>query len=192
MCSRCNCTLTEVNASRSVLAAKYGRCRSCENEHTKARQRTLAGRYNLGKSQAKHNKHKWELSFEEYAAIVASGECFYCGRPLPEAAAGLDRKMSGDYTWDNVLPCCARQPRVAGPRGCNEIKSNEIAPIILFVRRWYEKYEKLPNEKDFENRLHSFECERNRVLGIIREFDSKELLALKRAESVKEFFVSHK
>ena len=97
-----------------VFRSGYGRCRSCERKHTKAQQRTLGGRFILGKSQATFNEHKWDLSFQQYAAIVASGECFYCGKPLPTAAGGLDRKENADYTWD---ACChvaenSRKPRV--------------------------------------------------------------------------------
>ncbi len=148
-CSRCKRPLTVENASSIVARTGNGRCRSCENEHTKGRSRTLGGGYTLGRSQAKFNNHKWELSFQQYAAIVASGTCFYCGNPLPTAAAGLDRKENEDYSWDTVFPCCGKQPRAKGPRGCNETKSHEIVPILLFVRRWYERSGKLPTEQRF-------------------------------------------
>lgn len=171
-CSRCKERLTLENASPAVVRGGYGRCRACERKHTKARQRTLSGRFNLGKSQATFNEHKWELSFQQYAAIVASGECFYCGKPLPAAAAGLDRKENADYTWDAVLPCCGKQPRAKGPRGCNETKSGEMAPIVLFAIRWYEKYRKLPTEVDFIDRLQKFEAERDKMYLIVSGLDS--------------------
>ena len=91
-CSRCKTRLTLENASASVVRSGYGRCRSCENERQKIRSRTLGGRFRLGSSQAKFNGHKWDLNFQQYAAIVAFDECFYCGGPLPKAAAGLDRE----------------------------------------------------------------------------------------------------
>ena len=75
-CSRCKRPLTVESASSAVARTGIGRCRSCENEHTKGRSRTLGGRYTLVRSQAKFNNHKWELSFQQYAAIVASGKCF--------------------------------------------------------------------------------------------------------------------
>ena len=99
-CSRCKKRLTSENASASVVSGGYGRCRVCENEHAKKRSRTLGGKYNLGSAQAKFNGHKWDLSFQQYAAIVAFDECFYCGGLLPRAAGGLDREENGDYTWD--------------------------------------------------------------------------------------------
>ena len=185
-CSRCKQPLTVDNASNSVARTGIGRCRSCENEHTKGRSRTLGGRYTLGRSQAKFNNHKWELSFQQYAAIVASGRCFYCGNPLPTAAAGLDRKENEDYTWDTVFPCCGKQPRATGPRGCNETKSHEIAPILLFVRRWYERSGKLPTEQDFVDSVRQFEADRDKAFEIIRKLESGEVKKLKRAKSVAE------
>jgi len=185
-CSQCKEPLTFENASPVVAKTGNGRCRSCENAHTKARSRTLGGRYTAGRSQARHNKHKWELSFQQYAAIVSSGQCFYCSSPLPTAAAGLDRKDNGDYSWDSVLPCCGKQPRATGPRGCNETKSGEIAPILLFARRWYEKYNKLPTEQDFICKVRAFEAERNAVLEVVSRLRSMELRILKRAKSVQE------
>jgi len=185
-CSRCKQPLTVENASNAVARTGIGRCRSCENEHTKGRSRTLGGRYTLGRSQAKFNNRKWELSFQQYAAIVASGKCFYCGNPLPIAAAGLDRKENGDYTWDTVFPCCAKQPRAAGPRGCNETKSHEIAHILLFVRRWYEISGKLPTEQDFVDGVRKFEADRDKAFAIISKLKAGEVKILRRAKSVPE------
>jgi hypothetical protein len=185
-CSRCKRPLTVESASNAVARTGIGRCRSCENEHTKGRSRTLGGRYTLGRSQAKINNHKWELSFQQYAAIVASGRCFYCGNPLPTAAAGLDRKENADYTWDTVFPCCGKQPRAKGPRGCNETKSHEIAPILLFVRRWYEISGKLPTEQDFVDSVRQFEAERDEAFEIISKLGAGEVKKLKRAKSVPE------
>jgi hypothetical protein len=117
---------------------------------------------------------------------VASGRCFYCGSPLPIAAAGLDRKDNGDYSWDSVLPCCGKQPRAAGLRGCNETKSGDIAPILQFARRWYEKHNKLPTEQDFLGKVQEFEAERDIVFEVISGLSSEELKTLKRAKSVRE------
>src|SRR5437762_1141767 len=93
-CSRCKNRLTLENASPSVVRGGRGRCRSCENEHQRKRGRTLGGKFNRGSTQAKFNGHKWDLSFQQYAAIVAFDECFYCGGPLPKAACGLDRESN--------------------------------------------------------------------------------------------------
>lgn len=189
-CSRCKELLTSENASPAVVRSGYGRCRSCERKHTNVQQRTLGGRFIQGKTQAKFNGHKWGLSFQQYAALVASGECFYCGNPLPTAASGLDRKENADYTWDAVLPCCGKQPKAKGPRCCNETKSGEMAPIVLFAIRWYEKYGKLPTEQDFHDRLRTFEVERDRVYSITSSLDSEGLKKLRRATSVGEYLAS--
>jgi hypothetical protein len=189
-CSRCKQQLTMENASLSVARSGYGRCRSCENEHTKKRSRTLGGKFIQGGTQAKTNGHKWNLSFQQYAAIVALEECFYCGGPLPKAACGLDRESNGDYAWETVLPCCGKQPRAPGPRGCNEIKSGEIPPILLFVRRWYEKYGKLPTEQDFIGKLQQFRAERDKAYKTLSALSPDELKRLKRAMSVQTFLAS--
>src|SRR5437762_1862162 len=70
-CSRCKKQLALENASSSVFRSGRGRCRLCENDHAKKRSRTLGGKFNLGSAQAKYNGHKWELNFQQYAAIVA-------------------------------------------------------------------------------------------------------------------------
>ena len=130
------------------------------------------------------------LSFQQYAAIVASGRCFYCGNPLPTAAAGLDRKENEDYTWDTVFPCCGKQPRSTGPRGCNETKSHEIAPILLFVRRWYEKSGKLPTEQDFADSVRKFEAERDKAFELFSRLQAGEVKKLRRAKSVSEWLAT--
>jgi hypothetical protein len=190
-CSTCKAQLTKESASASVFESGYGRCRICENERQKARGRTLGGRFRLGGSQARHNKHEWELSFHQYAAIVAFGRCFYCDAPLPEAAGGLDRDMNGDYTWDSVLPCCSKQPKAKGPRGCNEIKSGDIPPILQFTRRWYEKHGKLPTEQDFQDKLRAFKLERDRMFSILSKLGVQETKKLKQHITVLEFLSSH-
>ena len=189
-CSRCKKRLTLENASSSVVRGGYGRCRSCENERQKQRSRTLGGKFNLGSTQAKFNGHKWDLNFQQYAAIVAFDECFYCGGPLPKAAAGLDRESNGDYSWGAVLPCCGKQPKAAGPRGCNEVKSGDVPPILMFVRRWYEKNGKLPTEQDFIVKLQKFKAERDKAYEILCGLSSEEIKKLKQETSVRTFLAS--
>lgn len=153
--------------------------------NTKTSEVEQYGKFNLGSAQARFNGHSWDLNFQQYAAIVASEECFYCGGPLPKAACGLDRVSNKDYCWDAVLPCCGKQPKAVGPRGCNETKSGDVAPIVLFARRWYEKYGKLPTEQDFIDRLQDFRSERDRVYKILCGLNSEELKELRRAVSVR-------
>ena len=189
-CSRCKRALNLESASRSVATSGYGRCRLCETEHAKKRSRTLGGKFNLGSAQAKFNGHRWELTFRQYAAIVAFEECFYCGGPLPKAAGGLDRENNGDYTWDSVFPCCGKQPKAIGPKGCNEIKSARFAAVVLFAHRWYEKHGKLPTEQDFLNRLQHFRNVRDGTYEVLGGLNTQELKQLKRSASVRSFLAS--
>ena len=76
--------------------------------------RTLRGRYNRFRTNARCQGHELNLSFEEFSAIAVL-PCFYCGGPLPESGSGIDR-IDSDYGYriDNVRPCC---------RTCNVAKN---------------------------------------------------------------------
>ena len=75
--------------------------------------RTVKGRFNLLKNNAKYCGWPMELSFEEYQKLV-SGACYYCGGDLPETGYGVDRIDSSlGYVENNVRPCCT---------GCNKAK----------------------------------------------------------------------
>ena len=121
---------------------------------------------------------------------MALDECFYCGGPLPKAACGLDRQENKDYTWDAVLPCCGKQPKAEGQRGCNEIKAGEFAPIIFFAHRWYQKFGKMPTEQDFINKLLKFRTERDRTYEILCSLKLEDIKKLRRDISVKKFLAS--
>ena len=78
--------------------------------------RTIIGKYNGAKRNAKKANHSWNLSKEEYTELVLNKLCTYCGLSLPETGTSLDRKDSSKgYTIDNVVPCCTN---------CNTVKSN--------------------------------------------------------------------
>ena len=50
------------------------------------------------------------------------GQCAYCGKPIPFAAATLDhvvpQSLGGPSTWENLVNCCAR---------CNQRKGGRTA-----------------------------------------------------------------
>jgi hypothetical protein len=62
-----------------------------------------------------------------------------------------------------------------------------MVPILLFARRWYEKYGKLPVEQDFINKIREFEGERDSIYEVIRGLDLEDIKRLKRSKSVREF-----
>jgi len=84
------------------------------------------GRYNTAKKESTRSRRQnsvasnWDLSIEEYTEKISSNSCYYCGGPLPNYGAALDRLDSNiGYSVDNVVPCC---------KYCNTIKSNLLSP----------------------------------------------------------------
>ena len=63
-------------------------------------------------------------------------------------------------------------------------------PILLFARRWFEKYGKLPTEEDFIDKLQNFRTERDRAYKIVCDLNSEELKKLRRDASVRKFLAS--
>jgi hypothetical protein len=81
--------------------------------------RTIKGRFSNSVSNAKHIGREWTLTLEQFAALVSQA-CHYCGNPLHETGAGLDRiDNSRGYVLDNVVPCC---------KVCNLLRLNELTP----------------------------------------------------------------
>lgn len=78
--------------------------------------RTTKGRFKMLRENAKKGEHALELTFEQFADILAF-PCAYCGHPLPETGSCIDRRDSaGDYTVTNSVACCHE---------CNVAKSNK-------------------------------------------------------------------
>lgn len=73
--------------------------------------------YECGKR--KKNHFAWKLTLEQFRSLCKK-ECTYCDGKLGrvEWGKGLDRKNNkGDYTIENVLPCC---------RTCNRIRGDDV------------------------------------------------------------------
>jgi hypothetical protein len=188
-CCRCKKQITLENASSSVVRSGRGRCRLCEDEHAKKRSRTLGGKLNLGSAQAKYNGHKWELNFRQYAAIVALDECFYCGRSTTKGRGWIRLRSKWRLFLGHCITVLRETTEGCWSTSCNEMKSGEIPPILLFVRRWFEKCGQLPTEQDFLDRLQEFRTERDRTYKILCGLNSEGLKKLKRNISSRVFSV---
>lgn len=88
--------------------------------------RRPAARYWTGKKSAQTRQILWNLSFDEWCALVLGASCHYCLGPLPETGSALDRKDPQiGYTIENVVPCCWR---------CNTVKHVHISyPVMLKI-----------------------------------------------------------
>jgi|SRR5438067_890624 len=68
---------------------------------------TPAARFDRARERARARGIDWSLSIEQYAELLASGACTYCGGALPTNGAGLDRLDNHrSYELDNVVACC--------------------------------------------------------------------------------------
>lgn len=82
------------------------RCKRCNALRARAHRQSQEGRYVIAYHVAKRREIPWNITREEYAALV-SQPCDYCGYPLPPEGVGLDRlDLYGDYSPSNVVPCC--------------------------------------------------------------------------------------
>jgi len=82
------------------------RCKACLAEQSERTSKSPRGRYSAAISGGKKAHCEFLISFEDYAELIKQS-CHYCGHPLNETGSGLDRiDPSGDYTMDNVVPCC--------------------------------------------------------------------------------------
>lgn len=91
------------------------RCKQCQAERAEEGRNTEYGKFLAAQAVARRKKTAWVITREEYAAL-RSQPCFYCGFSLPKSGLALDRKdWRGDYTLENVVPCCTE---------CNLVKCN--------------------------------------------------------------------
>ncbi len=105
---------------------KHGRSRyGCKNCNP-------LGAYKKCAAGAKRRGHRFEISFEEYQAIV-NHPCHYCG--ASDETSGMDQVIAGEgYTLSNCAPCCS---------DCNEMKNDRsveafvqhAARITVFQRK---------------------------------------------------------
>ena len=92
--------------------------------------RPYEGMYNSFRYYALYAKHAFELSYEDFLALIKAGECFYCAEKLFWAEHG---RMSGyqvdrldnavGYIKSNSVACC---------KSCNFAKRN--LPVKTFYK----------------------------------------------------------
>ena len=71
-------------------------------------QRTPKGRFAHLRNRSKYDSTEMTLTLEEYKELIAQ-PCFYCGGPLQDTGAGLDRiNNEAGYVKGNVRPCCVQ------------------------------------------------------------------------------------
>lgn len=80
--------------------ASSEKCRKIRRTRT-----PIKARFADYKFKAKHKEHIFDLSFEEFKAIVVQ-PCIYCGK-VPNVYNGIDRvDNSKGYTLENSVSCC--------------------------------------------------------------------------------------
>lgn len=87
--------------------------------------RTRRSRFTRGRHWAVRHGFEWDISWEDYQALLAK-PCDYCGTDLShETGRGLDRvDASVGYLLSNVVPCCGR---------CNKVRGHEFTPDQMRV-----------------------------------------------------------
>lgn len=106
VCTRCKVEKPRAEFSGRDGKRRDGRCKQCNAERVAMGKMTDNSRFSFSRSCAKKRKIPWNLTLEEFASLRHL-PCHYCGHALPEGGSGLDRKdCAGDYSLDNVVPCC--------------------------------------------------------------------------------------
>ena len=79
----------------------------------------------------------WDLTLEQYAAMITNTKCHYCGEDTPKTGTGLDRKNSYlGYSEENCVPCCRRCNEI---RGKDNISYSEMFEVITLLRELRSK-----------------------------------------------------
>ena len=93
--------------------------------------KTIKARYAQGRSAASKRGYAWELTLDEYSALILNSNCHYCYHVLSDTGSGLDRKDNNiGYMLDNCVPCCAH---------CNGFKGHyltyaEMVAVMAFLK----------------------------------------------------------
>lgn len=99
-------------------------------------ERAPKNRFTRQRKKALHKGKSWNLSLEEYSAMVIL-PCTFCGEVKFETGVGLDRlDNSKGYTVGNVQPAC---------RACNLLRG--LFPIDLFFEQVSKVYKKRGKRK---------------------------------------------
>lgn len=92
--------------------------------------RTLKGRYTALKCTCKR-KNLQILTKRDYAVMLKL-PCTYCDGPLSGSGSGLDRiNPGGNYSLDNVVPCCGDCNWLKGRR----LTVQETRAVAMLLKR---------------------------------------------------------
>ena len=138
----CDCGGRRRQTSEVLVRGKSKRCQSCANPTgfpagfgSPAVLRCIINGY---KNSAKARGHEFAIS-NEHACLLLTSNCHYCA--VPPSAKRYDRRRkfsvltngidrtdnSGDYTYENSVPCCRR---------CNAAKStSSVDEFLLWAVR---------------------------------------------------------
>jgi hypothetical protein len=125
----CDCGETVFVVTGELTAAKRISC-GCERftpgNNTTYKYNSKQA-YTNTKAGALKRGYTFSITFEEFISLLAD-DCYYCGGQT----SGLDRiDNRGNYTLDNLVPCCAK---------CNRMKNVlEQAEFLALVKRIYER-----------------------------------------------------
>jgi hypothetical protein len=102
-------------------AKRYRKNIELSRERSRVRHRTIRSRWTMGKSIARRRGLNFDITFEEYTALMER-PCSYClnvfSSPIG-TGVGLDRiDNTKGYTPNNVLPCCGF---------CNRLRGNQLS-----------------------------------------------------------------
>lgn len=121
------------NSNRRASMGRSHECRVCHNLRGRKNKNTPAHRFSTYKSSAQVRKISFNLTYEEFISFWEK-PCHYCGDPIE--GIGLDRKnQQGDYSIENVVPCC---------RVCNRAKNiqttEEFIEMCLKVSKNFKNH----------------------------------------------------
>lgn len=112
-------------------------CKDCTKWRAKVSRERIESRYARAKEASRRRGVEWQLSYEDYLAVVNDKACTYCDGELPVAGCGLDRKDErGPYSKENVAPCCTQCNRRKGACGAQWPYEDflELRPILIAQR----------------------------------------------------------
>lgn len=115
--------------SRESFGRSYY-CRVCLSRRRRENKNKPHQRFKVYQSGAKVRNIPFNLSYDQFM-IFWCKPCHYCGKEIN--GIGLDRKDSkGDYSLDNVVPCCSQ---------CNMSKTDQTTEeFISMCKRVAEKF----------------------------------------------------
>ncbi len=124
------------------------------------RWKSYKARYNNAKGNAKARRISFNLSFDEYIALVQDAVWHYCGDPLPVFGSGLDRRNNDpSYSVETVVPCCTECNMTFGA-----MYSYPEKLIIASARKHI-----LGRRQHFAEHCHAVQCYGQKILTSLQK-----------------------